>query len=537
MSCWLALATGCAAPWSQHPPGTAEPLFDGLGDHHFAITTDSHLAQRYFDQGRMMRYGFAFEASRRAFDPACAMAWWGVAWSRGPDFWSPVVSPEDGERAWQAIERARFASDNATPRERALVEAVAKWHSRAPDHERPALNQAYAEAMAQLWREYPADAEIGTLYAQALIALRPRGLWTYDAHRHPVTKQLVAVLEQVLALDADHPGANHFLIHAVEASPDFRSGQAAADRLRTLAPRSPHLLHMPSHIDIRTGNWDQAIEQSHRANAATRSFLDATTDGLVYSPAWTHNYHLLAFACMMGGRYEEGLAAGRALETAVLKDRTATRVFDRWRLPILYEVHIRFGRWQEMLHEPAPPEEMPFVRIMWHFARAVARAALGQVDDAEREHARFVALTAAFQPSARIHRDLTPQILAVADLVVRGEIAFQRGDTAAAVRLLQQATEREDRLKYYEPPLWHQPARHALGAVLVKVGRLEEAEQVYREDLRRWPNNGWSLHGLETCLRARGATDEAAHVRSVFERAWANADTSIAASCLCVLER
>lgn len=244
-----------------------------------------------------------------------------------------------------------------------------------------------------------------------------------------------------------------------------------------------------------------------------------------------------AFACMMGGRYRDGVAAGRAIADAAIRRRIASRSFDRWRVPILYEVHNRFGHWQAMLDEREPPDDMPFVKIMWRFERTIALAALGDVDAAEREHDEFRQAVAGFPLDERVHKETAPPIFALAELVMQGEMAFHRGEPEEAVTMLRRAVAAEDALEYYEPPLWHLPARHALGAVLVTLGRHAEAEQVYRADLQRWPNNGWSLHGLHTCLRARGATAEADRVKVELDRAWAQADTEIGASCLCVLGR
>ena len=535
---WLLATTGCrSVDRITYPRGATEPLLGGLGDHHFQVTTESRLAQNYINQGLVLRYGFAFEAARKAFeqaaalDPQCAMAWWGVAWSLGPSFWSADISEENARLGAEAVLRAQDLKGDATLLEQELIDAISLWYPPAPSSDRSSSNRAYSDAMAELWRAHPDQTEVGSLYAQALVTISGMGLWRRDAHESPDVRELVQVLEAVLAEDPDHPGANHFLIHALEASPRFREAQRAADRLRSLAPGMAHLVHMPSHIDVRAGNWEAAIEANERANALTERYRRALgTD--IYSPVWTHNYHFLAFACMMGGQYERGVQAGSELAKQVLADRLATGPLDRWAAVVLYEILVRFGKWQVMLAEARPPEDMPFVTTMWHYARAVSFAALGAIEEAEREYSEFQAvfasIPAAYSESAR-------PVYNLADLIVQGEIAFHRGDVEEAIRRLRDAVELEDGAEYSEPPLWHQPARHALGAILVTAGRFDEAEDVYREDLRRWPNNGWSLRGLETCLRARGAPEEAAEVQAEFERAWASADTEIAASCMCVL--
>ncbi len=537
---WLALDVGCISRQRiTYPPGTTEPLLGGLGDHHFKVSTDSPLAQRYFNQGLVMRYGFAFRAARQAFeqaaalDPDCAMAWWGVAWSVGPTFWRMGFWEMRNQIGWEAIQRAQALKGNASPLEKQLIDAVSSWYASPPVADRKPLNRAYADAMRELWQAHPDNTEIGTLYAEALVAISRDDLWRWDGHTKQNVRDIVAILEDVLAKDPNHPGANHLYIHAVEASPTFRSGQQAANRLRTLYPGAPHLVHMSSHIDIRAGKWDAAIAANERANELT-DFYRETLDTNRYSPVWRHNYHFLAFACMMGGQYERGVQAGRAIAKRAF-NRMVSRPNERWTAAILYEVHIRFGRWHEMLAEPQPRDDMPYLRTMWHFARTIAHAALGQIDAADQEYDEFQSAYATIPMEDEFYADWAPEVYKLADLVAQGEIAFHRGEQDKAIRLLKAAVEHEDRIKYYEPPLWHQPVRHALGAILVTAGRFEEAEAVFREDLAKWPNNGWSLHGLETCLRARGANAEADQVHAQFAQAWKNADTRIGASCLCVL--
>jgi tetratricopeptide (TPR) repeat protein len=459
------------------------------------------------------------------------MAWWGIAWSVGPNFWSASVPEEDARVALHAVDRARQLRERCTAIEAQLIDAIDTWFAAGQDQ--TMLNKDYADAMAALWQEHPDVPEIGVLYAQALVSLRPGGLWQWDAHEHPITQRLAQVLEEVLDAAPEHPGANHYYVHAVEASPGFQRGRQAADRLRTLAPGAPHLVHMASHIDIRDGSWDAAIRANEHANKLTKELFEVTGTH-DYSPAWTHNHHMLAYACMMSGQYERGLAAARDIASSVFTHGESSRLIDRWRVPILYEVHTRFGRWQELLAEPAPLVDMPFITTMWRFERTVSLAALGEADAAEQEYNAFRAACASIPMDVPLYAARARVVCDLADLVVRGEMAFHRGDIDEAIELLRAAVEHEDAIKYYEPPLWHQPARHALGAVLITAGRFDEAEAVYREDLERWPNNGWSLHGLETCLRTRGAEDEADHVHEQFTVAWANADTEIAASCLCV---
>jgi tetratricopeptide (TPR) repeat protein len=345
-----------------------------------------------------------------------------------------------------------------------------------------------------------------------------------------------AVLEAVRAIIPDLPGANHLYIHAVEASPFPEKGNEAADRLRQAVPVSGHLVHMPSHIDIQTGRWAQAADQNEQAIAADRRYkAKASRKQELYRVYMAHNNHMLTFAAMMEGRKARALESARTMLAAVPPDYIEAH--PDWIDPYLavpIEVLMRFGEWDTILREPAPPKNVPVSNAMWRFARAVAYAAKGDVPSAEREQARFREAVARVPSNWYVNFNPAQKLLAIAEHMLEGEIAYRRGEIDRSVAELRKAIAIEDTLMYMEPPDWPQPVRHTLGAVLVDAGRYAEAEEVYRQDLKIWPENGWALHGLATALNAQGKGAEAGEIEARFAKVWARADTDIGSSCLCV---
>lgn len=529
-------AAGCAPAVR-----TRAPLFDGLGAHHRAITTASPLTQRYFDQGLVWAYAFNHDEAIRSFraalehDPNCALAWWGIALCNGPHINNPVMDAPRSAAAWEALQRAQALAPGSNPVEIDLIAALACRYADPPPADRRPLDEAHALAMKGVWTRHAHDADVGTLYAEALLDLQPWDLWTKDGQAKGNTPEILAVLERVLELDENHPGANHLYIHAVEASPHPERGDSAATRLRTAVPLSGHLVHMPAHIDVQLGRWSLAADQNVQAIAADRRYRKLSPHQAFYRVYLAHNHHFLAFASMMEGRSAVALRAARDMIAGVPAE--FVRENGAWVDPymsIALDVLKRFGRWHEILREPPPPVELPITTAFWHFSRGIAHAALGQVADAERELAAFRIAANALPPDTLMAINPAPQVLSIADHMLVGEIAFRRGDIDGAVSALRRAVALEDDLLYMEPPDWIQPVRHTLGAILVHAGRFAEAERVYRDDLTIWPENGWSLHGLATCLRSLGKEDEAAQVEQRFARSWSRADVKIGASCLCV---
>jgi tetratricopeptide (TPR) repeat protein len=516
-------------------------LFEGLGSHQRKVTTASPRAQEFFDQGLIWAYAFNHDEAIRSFtaatalDPGCAMAWWGIALCNGPHINNPVMPPERSKAAWDALQRALALRDSADPAERAMIDALAKRYADPAPEDRTGLDRAYADAMAQAWAAYPNDADIGTLYAEAMMDLRPWDLWNKDGTPQPGTETILAVLDEVLRLDPENPGANHLYIHAVEASPHPERANAAADRLRRSVPSSGHLTHMPSHIDVLTGRWAQASQQNEWAIESDRKYRRISPKQDFYRIYMAHNHHMLAFASMMEGRREAALRAARDVVAGVPEDygRENAALIDGF-MGAPYDVLKRFGRWDDLLAEPAPPDYWPITTAMWRYARGIARAAKGDMNAAERERIEFLSAAAKVPKDAVFAINPAARILEVAGHMLDGEIALAQGNYDLAEVALRKGVEIEDSLMYMEPPEWIQPVRHTLGVVLLKAGRYEEAEQVYREDLKKWPNNGWSLQGLAKCLRARGAAADAAETERAFREVWKRADTPIGSSCLCV---
>ncbi len=538
----LLLVGGCQALGrTGMAPDRPAQLFDGMGKHHRPISTASPQAQRYFDQGLVWTFAFNHDEAIRSYteaarlDPDCAMAWWGVALCRGPHINNPKMDAEKSKAAWTALQRALALKDRANATERALIEALAKRYAERPPADRKPLDEAYAMAMRQVWKSNPKDADVGVLYAESMMDLRPWDLWTQDKKPHPGTEEIIAVLDAVLQIDPDHPGGNHLYIHAVEASPSPARANAAADRIRKAVPASGHLVHMPSHIDVLTGRWALASEQNERAVEIDRNYRALSPKQGFYRIYMGHNQHMLAFASMMEGRSEAALAAARAVVNSVPKDygkKEAALVDPVMGAP--YDVLKRFGKWEQILQEPAPPSHWPITRAMWRFSRGLAYAAQHKIADAESERSAFRKAVAKVPKDATLGINPAHLVLDIAEHMLSGEIAFAAGSTDEAVIELRKAVELEDTLKYTEPPEWIQPVRHTLGAVLTGAGRFAEAEKVYRDDLGEWPENGWSLYGLAKCLRAKGETAEADAVEHRFRKVWARADIQIGSSCLCV---
>jgi tetratricopeptide (TPR) repeat protein len=369
--------------------------------------------------------------------------------------------------------------------------------------------------------------------------LRPWDLWTADGKPQPGTPDLLRVLEAVREKSPDHPLASHLLIHALEASPNPGQADDAANRLRGKHPALGHLLHMPSHIDIRRGRWAEAVEANQLAIAADRKYREAVPAQGFYRLYMAHNAHMLAFAAVMQGRSELALKAVRGAIADVPRDWLAVKenaaIADGF-VAMPLEVLMRFGRWDDILKEPEPAECFPVARALRHHARGVAFAARGQVAEARTEQGAFRTAAGKVAVEARVGNNTAADVLAVAGHVLEGEIRLRDGKVQDAVAALREAVAREDRLRYAEPPDWFVPARHALGAVLLRDRQAAAAEAVYRDDLRRWPDNGWSLHGLAASLAVQGKRDEAARVRERFDAVWKSADVRIPSSCYCVPE-
>jgi tetratricopeptide (TPR) repeat protein len=546
--CLLVVLTGCSAP--QPAPEIpaygaigSPQLFDGMGPHTRQVTTSSPEAQAYFNQGLNWLYAFNHDEAVRAFtmaaehDPGCAMAWWGVSYAQGPNYNDPAMPPARNAAAWEALQHALAALDNETPAERALVHALAKRYADPAPEDRKHLDVAFASAMGKLWAHYPDDSDVGTFYAESMMVQHPWKLYTSDqqpARRD--TDTIVTVLEQVLAMDPSNPGANHLYIHAVEPGYDKERGVAAADRLSDLVPTSGHLQHMPSHIYVQVGMWERSIEQNAKAMDCDDAYRVMSPEQIMQHGYMTHNSHMLAFSAMMIGREQEAMEAARQMWEDLPHEslQQIAPFFDPWMCSI-YDVQKRFGRWDDLLDEPAPPDYLPVTTAVWRAHRAIAYAAKKDFDNAEREHLTFRRAMKAIpeEPNWDTYGTAV-KFLLVSELFIGGEIALQKEQWDEAAELLEEAVRIEDTLGYGEPPMWLQPVRHTLGAVYLKRSRYADAERVYREDLAKWPGNGWSLYGLARALEEQDRTDEALAVRQEYRRAWASAEEPITTSCKCI---
>ncbi|SIO20813.1 Tetratricopeptide repeat-containing protein [Singulisphaera sp. GP187] len=522
-------------------PLPREPIFEGLGTHGRKITTDSPEAQRYFDQGFAFLSAFNHDEAIRSFrqatelDPACAMAWWGLAMANGPHINNPVVPEERGIAASRAIEQARSHRQTASAVEQALIEAASQRYAEKPPEDRKVLDQAYATAMESVWRDHPRDPDVGAIYAEALMDLRPWDLWQANGAAQPGTDLVVKTLEETLAIQPDHPLACHLYIHAVEASPHPEKALPAADRLRFLQPGLPHLVHMPSHIDVRLGRWKEAAETNERAIAADQAYRAIRPTQGFYRLYMLHNQHLLAYAALMRGesrkaiRTIDAMLADMPIEWARENAAIADGIFA---MPL--EVRMRFGRWDEILAAPEPEAAFPIARALRHAARGVAFAATDRIERAREAQKEFALARTRVPADARFGNSTGSALLDVAEPLLAGEILYREGNEEAAFAALEQAVRAEDALKYDEPPDWIMPVRHVLGAALLKSGRLGQAEAVYREDLKRLPHNGWALFGLMRTLEAQNKDKEAKEVRARWEKQWSDADVQLSSSCFCL---
>jgi tetratricopeptide (TPR) repeat protein len=526
-----------------HVLAAKEPLYDGLGPHSRKITTDSPEAQRYFDQGLGFLHGFNHRRAIRAFqqaaelDPECAMAHWGIALACGPHINAMAVPRTEAELAWKELVLAQKNEGSASSVERALIDALAKRYANPQPEDRSGLDRAYADAMREVWKKYPKDPEVGALFAEAMMNLRPWDQWTPDGKPQPGTDEIIATLDAVLKLNPNHPFANHLYIHAVEASPNPERALAAADRLRNLQPGLAHNVHMPSHIDIRTGQWLKAVDTNVKAVEADRRHRKVFGRAKGFLNVYiAHNRAMLAYAAMMTGQRDRAIKHIRALVAEMPADflkENALQAEANVAMPL--EVMVRFGLWDEILAEPEKyTEKMWFTRAFHHAARAIAYAAKGDTTNARKAQSIFLERSKLVPKEDFLSNNTCEALLAVAVPMVEGEILIAEGKIDSGIEQLRAAIEKEDALKYDEPPGWLIPVRHSLGAVLMTQGRFAEAEQVYREDLVRLPKNGWSLLGLAESLRKQNKNaEEAAQARATFKKIWARADLSITSSCLC----
>lgn len=508
-------------------------LYPDLGTHTHPITA-SPEAQKFFDQGVLLTFNFHHAEAIRSFeraaeiDPSCAMCWWGVALSHGPNINMPMA-PEANAPALAAVAKAQALGAQATPRERAYIDAVATRYSSDPKADRAALDAAYARAMQALAAADPSDLDAQTFYAEALMDTSPWDYWAANGRDpKPGLAPLIPTLERVIAAKPDHIGALHLYIHATEASADPKRAEDEADRLAALAPLAGHLVHMPTHTYSRIGRYADSVSLNQRAAQADERYFELTGVRKMYAGMYyVHNLHFVWSAAAMDGQSAVASDYGARVAAATDPDlaRTAPMIEPFVGIPMLTAV--RFRRWDDALAQPAPLADLPLATALHHYGRARAFAAKGDLAQARSAHAET---TARCKPELFAMHDqyrvpgLT--MAKIAERIAAGDIAAAEGRAEAAIAAYREAVALEDTLPYMEPPYWDYPTRHTLGAALLAAGDAKGAEEVFRADLKNWPDNGWALHGLMRAQEAQGQARAAARTKAAFARAWARADVS-----------
>jgi tetratricopeptide (TPR) repeat protein len=527
------LAATAVQAQHTHSNGSATaavPLYKNLGSHHYAITTRNPRSQRYFDQGLRLTWAFNHPEAIRSFeegerlDSTCAMCAWGVAFALGPNINAGMDSVA-AVRAARAIERARRAAGTVTARERALIEALAaRYAGRASN--RAAPDTAWERRIGAVADQYRDDLEAQVLHADAVMNLSPWYYWNADGTPRPQTQLMLQRLERVLAANPNHPGACHLYIHAVEARDPSRALECA-ERLAALMPGAGHLVHMPGHIYIRIGRYTDAIALNEHAAHADGEMLEGpgvARRGIYANGYYPHNYHFLSFAASMTGMSRKAIDAARETSKRLGVEAVRAVPWVESVTPIVPVTLVTFGRWKDILDAGEPGDSLPFLAAMTWYARGVAHAALGEEKAARRDVGRLRDVAAKYTAG-----DLATA-LQIAMRALEGEIAMRGKRPQEAVERFREAARLEASLTYNEPPTWYYPIRHSLGLALLAAGKPLEAERVYREDLERFPRNGWSLFGLAQSLERQGKADDARRVRAEFAAAWKGADVQLTGS-------
>lgn len=544
----IAASAAVAQPRNPEEPGVGPdprvstgpiaPVLEGVGDQAIECTSDSEQAKQFVNQGLSLIYAFNHDEAVRAFrealrhDPDCAMAYWGWAFSRGPNLNKPMAA-QDVPEAWDAIQNALALKDDVSEKERDLIEALAQRYSDDPEADRVALDTAYARAMKAVYAKYPDDANVATLYAASLMDLNPWGYWTKDGSPRANTETAGEVLEKAIADDPNNTGALHYYIHLVEEHYPEKA-EPAADQLTKLAPNAGHLVHMPSHIFMRLGRYSDAYEANKLAVLADEGYITACRNQGIYPLAYyPHNIHFQCWAAEREGHKEEAIRLARKVGSKALEagDLGADFALQGAFVSMPYYALVRFGEWEQMLKEPAPPAHIPYARGMYHYARGLAYLFTDRDKQAKAELAELEKVRE--MPNVQeefVGFASAPLLLEIAASVLKGEMAAKAGNTEDALLHLEHAVRLEDGLTYNEPPDWPVPARHNLGAVLLEAGRAADAESVYWTDLKKNPNNGYALFGLIEALKAQGKTATAEEMSARFAEVWATSDVELSSS-------
>jgi tetratricopeptide (TPR) repeat protein len=526
---------------AQEVKGDPPPIFyDGFGNYTRAMTTDSPEAQRWFNQGMQLTYGFNHDEAVRSFeqaalaDPDAAMPWWGIAYCQGININDPMMSEQRSQRGYEAVQEALTRLDQESPVEHAMIKALATRYAWPAPEDRLPLDQAYADAMSGVHQRFPGDPDVATLYAESLMNLQAWDYWDADGGPKGRIEEIVSTIESVLASSPNHPGANHFYIHAVEASNNPDRAVAAAERLTNIVPGSGHLVHMPSHIFVRVGRYAEAAQSNRDAIAADQAYFAKAPAPGFYSLYYAHNIHFLAFASMMSGDFSSAIAAAEQLEAEIPEEnlRELAGLIEGIMATRLH-VLIRFGKWEEILQQPDYPEWRLMSRATRSYARAIACSALGRTEQARKEMVEFERRVQEVPGDWYVFNNQVHDVLPVARAMMQGELLFREGRREEAFEILREGIEHESQLVYDEPPAWMLPVRHALGALLIADGKHAEAEKLYREDLETNRNNGWALTGLRNALLQQGRLDEAKETNARLAIAFSECDVVVTSSCFC----
>lgn len=522
--------------------GRLAPLLANLGNLNAPITTKAPDAQKYFNQGLTLVYGFNHAEALRSFrevariDPNCAIAYWGQALALAPNINDPAIGPDREQQGYQAIQEAVKRKQYASKKEAALIDALAaRFSAKPPEGNRDALNEAYAKAMTSVYKRFSRDPDVAVLYADAVMNTRPWNYWSTESNPYPGIADVRRALEDAIRRHPDHPGALHMYVHLMEASDEVDVATPSADRLGPLVPAAGHLVHMPAHIYIRTGRYQDAAAANIKAIAADESYItQCRAQGIYPAAYYPHNIHFLNAVLAMDGQSAEAMKSARSLASkhdhAALQDPIFAFAHLLKTIPAM--TMVRFGLWDEMLKEPEPPEDQPFGLAMYHFARGFAFSAQAKTDEARNELdlLRKAAQDKWVKEQKILGQNAFSQLADIAIAMLEGDIAGKAGEHDKAVESFTRAVKLEDALTYDEPPDWALPPRPYLGAAYLKAGKPAEAEKVFREDLKRHRNNGWSLFGLEQSLLQQGKAAEADRAKADFDKAWARADVKLTAS-------
>jgi tetratricopeptide (TPR) repeat protein len=511
----------------------APALLPGMGHLHHPIATSSPEAQRWFDQGLTLDYGFNHEEAVRSFrqaarlDPKAAMPWWGMALALGPNY-NLDVDPEREKQAYDASQKALELAAAGPAVERDYCQALASRYSNAAHPDYHQLSLDYVAAMRRLHQRYPDDPDAATLYAESLMLLHPWGLWHADGAPEDGTLEILSVLESVLRRDPDHVGANHYYVHAVEASPHPEWALPSALRLETLVPGAGHLVHMPAHIYIRAGFYHAAVVSNQAAVAADRAYLAATHSASSFYALsyYSHNMHFLAYAAGMDGESAAARRAATAL-TALVAPAAREMPMVEMFIPIQAAVLLRFRLWDQVIALPAPDPNLKIATAFWHYARGAAFAGSGNLDRARAESQALETAIHALPAGANYGFNPAASVFSIASNSLDARIAEAAGNRKSAIESWKKAVAAQDTLAYDEPPDWFYPVRESLGGTLLRDGQFAAAEAVFREDLERNPANPRSLFGLARALEAEHRQGEAAWARAEFERGWRYADVRL----------